>query len=264
VAAAVKAGGVKVTGESEFGAAHKRRYVRYRKSSVIGQLKVVGGTAAALLLSSQGQGRAFAVIRARGSQRQLIADLVVQDGVKVVVQRRLDGGSQITSGPVEGSLFGAEGHGGGINAKFDTKVVLLVADNGVNVKLVSEVGCEVDVGLVVAPGELGLGERRQWHAADRDSKTSCDFCDFGVFIFASQSVFARCECGLELSTWYNCTVKLHLVTGRDGTAFESTLGGELVTIRLAGNLELEVLMLESLLEKIVALFGQVSVFDWHV
>jgi hypothetical protein len=265
VAATGEVGRVKLAAHGELGRVHKRRGVRHRESTIIGQLEAVRRAAAALALASDGERRAGRAVRAASRHGEFVVHLVVANGVKVVVAAGLERAVHAALGPVEGELLAGEVHLADVEAELGANVQVLGVHNGVNVELVRAVAVDVQVRLGVAPVELERAHVGHRHAVHRGTEAGGDL---GGVLFVlgltRDRVLARSERLLDGETGDARHGHLDLVAARDGAILERALGGELEAVALGRELSLVVLVLEALVEEVVTLLGQISVLGRHV
>jgi len=252
VAARAQVGSIQISAHRQLGAVQEWRDMRDAESAIVGNLEVVSGAAACLLLASDGQAGTTCVVGARGSKRQFRVDLVVDDSIEVVVERALDGTVEVALGHMEGELFAGESAQLGVKAELGAEATLRQGDDRVQVDLVSEVRVEIDVRLVIAPVDLHLVNVRHWDAVHGHGKAGGNLSNLAVLELAVESILAGGKGGLKLASSEGAG-DLALVAGRDVARLQCTLGGELEAVALGSNLEFVVLMLESLFEEVIAL-----------
>lgn len=264
VAAAGQIRGIRQRRNGQFATAVERSSVRQGQLSVVSQNESVAGAAGARLLTGDSQAGAAVVISDSGGQLQVGIDLVVEHSAQIVSHRSLHGAVHATLGAVESKLLLLDGaveaeaelgtDGGGWAS----------GDGGVKVERVLHVGVEVDVGLVVAPRELHLVEGWDWAAGNWEGSASGHLGNVVVLKLAVDSLLTRVQGLLHAQTGNAWHGLLDLAARSNSITLQRSLGGELEAVALAGELDFVVVVLKALLEEVIALFGEIGVFDWHV
>jgi len=262
VAAAGQVGGITERANGQLAAAVEWSSVRKSELSVVSEHESVASSASASLLTSNSQASGAGAVGDSGSELETAIDLVVEDGVEVVVKTALDGGVDLALLEVASDLLA-------LDRTVETETSLHTnvrrwagGDDGVKVERVLGIGVQVDVGLVVAPGELDLVELWDWASGDWPAGDGGEFGHLGVLELDGGGVLAWVERLLDLHAG-DGAVGLDLKTRGDRVALECALGVELEVVAFAGKLNFVVSMLEALAEEVVALFGEIGVLDWH-
>jgi len=262
VATAGQVGGVAKRANGQLAAAVEWSSVRKSELSVVSEHESVASSASASLLTSNSQASRATAVGDAGGELQAGVDLVVEDGVEVVVDAGLYGGVDVALGKVASELLALDG-----TVKTEPSLHTNVGrwaggDDGVKVERVLGVGVQVDVSLVIAPGELDLVQLWDWASSDWPAGDSGDLGHLGVLELDVGLALAWVQGLLDLHTRDWASV-LHLQTRGNSVTLESALGGELEAVVLAGELNFVVSMLEALAEEVIGLLGEITVFDWH-
>lgn len=262
MAAAGQVGGVAKCADGQLAAAVEWSSVRERELSVVSEHESVAGAATASLLTGNSQASRARAVGDGGGELEASIDLVVEGAVEIVVERALDGRVDVALGEVDGDLFALDG-----TIETETSLHTDVgrwasSGNDVKVERVLGIGVQVDVSLVVAPGELDLVQGWDWASGDWPAGNGGDLSALAVLKLNIGLALAWVQSLLDLQAadWAGV---FDLKTRTDGVVLESALGGELEAVVLAGELNFVVSMLEALVEEVVGLFGEITVFDWH-
>jgi len=262
MATAGQVGGVTKRANRQLAAAVEWSSVRKSELSVVSEHESVASSAATGLLASNSQASRASAVGDGGTELHAGVDLVMEDSTEIVVEAALDGGVDVALGEVVSELFALE-RAVKSEASLHTNIATWAGcDDCVKVERVLGIGVQVDISLVVAPGQLNLVQLWDRASGEWPFSNGGDLGHLSVLKLHISSGLAWVERFLDLHTTARAGV-LDLKAGSNSLALQSTLGGELEAVSLAGELHLVVSMLEALVEEVIGLLGEITVLDWH-
>jgi len=244
----------------QLGAAVEWSGVTQRQLTVVPENEGVAGSAAAGLLTSNGQAGSAAAVADRSGELQVGVDLVVEDGGEIVVQGGFHGGVDLAARPVGFELLGFYGSVEA-EADFGSDVGRTVGENGVGVQSALGVGVHVEVDFIVTPGELELVKSWDGASGHWPAGAGGDFGNVVVFELDVGDGFGWVQSFLDSES--ACEFVFSFERRGDGVALECALGGDFESVGFAAEFYFVVGVLEAFVEKVIAFLGEIAVFDWH-